>query len=279
MAGKPIDIAGQRFGRLVAIAIDKEKSTVGRIFWHCVCDCGGSKSVIVSSLRRGATRSCGCLHYETATANGYRPKTHGLSHHRIYKIWTGMIERCENPNNDAYVRYGGRGIDVCSEWRDSFMRFYEWAIGSGYADGLTIDRVDNDKGYSSDNCRWATYREQANNMRTNLLLTHKGNTHTLSEWSEISGVKPSTIRKRVVELGWSIEDAIFINAKERIPLGKSGVKGVGISCNGKWKATTTSGGRQKYIGIYPTVAEAANAKAKYEFEVIGKPDGWPEINN
>lgn len=214
MAGKIKNIAGMRFGRLIAVSVDKEKSSYGKTYWICKCDCGGQKSVYVSNLLRGATRSCGCLHLEVAYLNGYKPKTHGLSKHRLYKIWCGIIDRCTNHNNPAYERYGGRGISMCKEWRNNFLSFYNWAIKNGYDKNLAIDRIDNNGNYEPDNCRWATPKEQANNTRANIRIEWNGINHTLTEWSEITGIKANTIRKRIFELGWSVEHALSI--KKRI---------------------------------------------------------------
>jgi len=208
MSGKIKNITEQRFGRLIAVSVDKEKSSHGNTYWNCLCDCGNRKSVIISALTRGATRSCGCLHLEIAYANGYRPKSHGLSKHRLYKIWSGMIERYENSQNSAYIRYGNRNIKVCEKWRTNFIEFYNWSMTNGYDANLTIDRIDGTKGYSAENCRWASAKQQANNTKSNTLITYNGETHTLSEWADILGIKARTLRNRITELGWNNEKAL-----------------------------------------------------------------------
>lgn len=130
------------------------------------------------------------------------------SKNRLYRIWLNMKQRCNNLNNKDYVHYGNRGIKVCTEWESSFDSFRKWAIENGYTTELTLDRKNNDRGYSPDNCRWVTRKEQVNNRSNNLTFTYKGITHTLAEWSEIYGINAYILHDRVRRLGYSFEEAI-----------------------------------------------------------------------
>ena len=201
------NIEGMQFDRLKAISIHHING--GGCYWNCECKCGNTTIVRASSLLSGDTKSCGCLMKETLLH-----ETHGMTNTRLYRIWNGMKDRCKNKNAPEYENYGGRGIRVCQEWLDDFMNFYNWAMANGYRDDLTIDRKDNDKGYSPENCRWATAKEQANNTRSTVFLTYKGETKPVSEWSEITGIRQDTLTYRKRH-GWTDEECI------EIPLNKT----------------------------------------------------------
>lgn len=118
--------------------------------------------------------------------------SHGMTGTRIHRIWKCMRTRCYNPNRRDYHNYGGRGIGMCPEW-DDFQNFYNWAMANGYAENLTIDRIDNDKGYSPENCRWATQKEQANNLRKNIKVYYNGKAYSPRDLSELTGISFNTI--------------------------------------------------------------------------------------
>lgn len=158
------DITGQRFGRLTVLH-RFGTSSQGTATWLCLCDCGKECIVIGAAMRKGNTRSCGCLHDDKART---RRTTHGMSGTRLYFVWKTMNQRCSNPNCDDYKDYGGRGITVCEEWQHSFPAFYTWATANGYDENApqsqcTIDRINNDRGYSPQNCRWVDQKIQCNN--------------------------------------------------------------------------------------------------------------------
>ena len=131
---------------------------------------------------------------------------HGMRHTRIYNIWRGMRQRCSNPRCVNYKNYGGRGIKVCQEWED-FQAFNKWAVGHGYSEELTIDRINVNGDYEPSNCWWITQKGQQNNRTNNRVLEVNGTSHTLAEWSDITGISISTIWARL-KCGWPMERAI-----------------------------------------------------------------------
>lgn len=155
------DLRGMRFGRLVAVEQTEERKH-GKVLWLCKCDCGKLCSVMSTRLVSGHTTSCGCYVSDLRTELN---TTHGGTHTRLYSIWDSMKTRCNNPKSKTYSYYGGKGITVCPEWEKSFEAFRDWALANGYADNLTLDRIDSDKGYAPDNCQWATWHEQRVNQK------------------------------------------------------------------------------------------------------------------
>lgn len=192
------DLTGQKFGRLTVIDISRkiQSGKRERYYWKCKCECGNMKEVRTDSLTSGNVTSCGCLKLEQDRINLTAGHKHKLSKTHIWNVYYGMLHRCYNPQDSHYKNYGGRGIEVCEEWRDSIEAFAEWAQKTGFRDGLTIDRVDNDGNYEPVNCRWATMKEQSRNRRSNIVVSCKGEDVTLIEASEKSGLPYSTLQSR-----------------------------------------------------------------------------------
>jgi hypothetical protein len=197
---------GKRFARLVVIRV-LERDRHGRVQWLCRCDCGIEKVIRASHVSVGATRSCGCLRTEEVIL---RMKTqflkHGMEGTPIYSVWGNMKDRCNNSRNRYYADYGGRGIKFCDEWKE-FEPFMRWAFASGYRKGLTLDRIDNDLGYSPSNCRWSEWIPQANNKRNNVILEYNGERRSIARWAALLSVPDARIRQRIVN-GWSPADAL-----------------------------------------------------------------------
>lgn len=196
------DLTGQQFGRLTAIE-RSGKDKWQNILWKCKCDCGQETTVKCNNLCTGRTLSCGCL----AKENGFK---HGGSKTRLYHIWQGIIRRTEDSSRKEYANYGGRGICMCQEWRDSFETFRGWALENGYLDDLSIDRINNDGDYEPSNCRWSSRDEQANNRTDTRQLTLNGVTKSVREWSNETGIPYARIKKRM-RLGWDDEKILYIN--------------------------------------------------------------------
>ncbi len=193
-----IDLSGKRFGQLVVIrrvAHDKPQT-----LWLCECDCGKSTKVLMNSLRRGLTKSCGCLRRQPPA------NKHGHVGTKVYSTWAGMMSRCNNPRNNNYPNWGGRGIKVCDRWR-LFLNFLE-DMGQPPTSSHTIERKDNDRDYEPSNCRWATRTEQGNNKRNNRRYHYKGRLQTCGEIARDVGMDYYTLRQRLYRYGWSLHDAI-----------------------------------------------------------------------
>lgn len=199
------DLTGQRFGKLTVVAIG-ENSKDGKRRWICDCDCGKRKEkpVLTYDLVSGKVQSCGCRYLES---NKGRRITHGKTHTRLHRIWSGMRQRCNDPSYAAYRTYGGKGVTVCKEWSD-FQNFYDWSMANGYREDLTIDRIDCHGNYCPENCRWATMKEQQNNRSNNVRFSIGGIEKTISEWSEASGIPRATLDWRVKN-NWA-EDELFM---------------------------------------------------------------------
>lgn len=180
--GSHIDLKGQKFGRLTVI---KFMGTRGRrrTYWQCICDCGNKCYIDTSHLRSGHSKSCGCINKEKI--GNLRKKT-GLSSTKLYYKYRNMINRCYYEKSDMYSLYGGRGIKVCDEWlskNNGFENFSKWALSNGYSENLSLDRIDNNKGYSPKNCRWVDIYAQANNKRNIRYLQINGEIDTVGNFA------------------------------------------------------------------------------------------------
>jgi len=185
-----IDETGNTYGRLTVV--DRAANIGKATMWNCLCECGNEKAIRAISLRSGRTKSCGCLNRESSTK---RATTHGLSDTREYSSWYSMKDRCLNTHSDKYSYYGGRGITICQEWVESFEQFYS-DMGSR-PEGMSIERIDNDKGYYPENCKWATLAEQANNKRNNVILELDGLVQTVAQWANHLGISYNLLAYRL----------------------------------------------------------------------------------
>lgn len=140
---------------------------------------------------------------------------HGLTKTHLYQTWSNAKSRCYDVHSIPFKDYGGRGIMVCEEWLHDFQAFYDWAMASGYEEGLTLDRIDNNKGYSPDNCRWVTIKEQSNNRRSNTHLVFRGERKTVSQWADDTGISKETLYKRL-SFGWDVEKALTTPTRKHI---------------------------------------------------------------
>jgi len=196
---KLIDMTGQKFYRLTAIKkIDGKR-------WLFKCDCGNEKVIDSYCVRKGITKSCGCYNIECLKES---KKTHGLRHTSEYNTWVGMKKRCDinKANKEDFDLYAGRGITVCDRWIESFENFIE-DMGMKPNPKYSIDRIDNNKGYSKENCRWATNKQQSRNKRDNFYVTYNKETKSLVEWCEELNLNYGTIHARLKVYKWSVEKA------------------------------------------------------------------------
>ena len=204
--GAILDLTGKRFGSLTAVRYVGKRG--GESIWECKCDCGGKTESSTSNLTGGLSTSCGCKRKKTCSDRMKRINyKHGGTNTRLFRIWSGIKTRCFDENAPEYKNYGGRGITLHDLWKADFSEFQKWAAESGYNDTLTIDRIDVNGNYEPGNCRWVTMKEQANNKRTNRLISFNGETHSVSEWEQLKGAPRDSIRRRL-NAGWSIERAL-----------------------------------------------------------------------
>lgn len=192
MAAKALQLKGRRFGML--LVIKRLENIDGKSFWRCRCDCGRYNETKGIYLVRGATRSCGCLVAFNNRRHGHSAGT------PTYRSWSGMKTRCQNPSHHEYHRYGGRGISICKRW----LKFENFLADMGERpNGMTLERKNNNLGYVKSNCRWATYKEQAQNTYKNVMLSFKGETRCMKEMSKKYGIKRTTLGRRL-KAGWDV---------------------------------------------------------------------------
>lgn len=203
----PFDLTGHRYGRFVVLAAaGRGKCGVRR--WLCRCDCGTERVVFGNSLRSGVTQSCGCRRAENAAA---KLLVHGMTGTPEHNAWGSMLDRCRNPKNARYLRYGARGIVVCERW----MLFENFLADMRLRPpGMSLDRIDNDGNYEPGNCRWATSKQQRRNTSTNRVVEIHGDRRALSEWAERLGLKPATLWSRI-KRGQSPEQAAAYSVHPR----------------------------------------------------------------
>lgn len=205
-----MDLIGKRFGKITVIDYAEPKGKKKNKAWLCKCDCGTERVVLHYNLVGGKSKSCGCVR---GVKIGALMRTHGQSGTHLYSIWKGMKQRCNNEHNPAYRHYGGRGIKILPSWDKDFMSFKRWADKNGYKDGLSIDRIDPNRGYSPDNCRWVTMEKQQNNKRNSFFLNINGNKMTVAEVAGAGKIKKTGLYYRlykVLEL-LNIPDGVHVN--------------------------------------------------------------------
>lgn len=196
------NMIGKKFNKLTVLEECKERKERKKVY-KCICDCGSIIYAFGTRLRTNKVKSCGCLKHENKS--NFK---HGKRHTRLYTVWYCMKQKCYNSNRKDYLYYGMRGIKVCDEWLNDFMAFYNWSMGNGYQDNLTIDRIDVNGNYEPSNCRWVDMKTQCNNRRTNVLLTYNGKTQTMAQWSDDLQVPYSTIKHRHNKK-WSDKECLF----------------------------------------------------------------------
>lgn len=204
------DLTGNRYGRLIVIKEaepEKRKDGLGtKRRWECLCDCGNTIITKQELLVSGSTKSCGCLNNDTRHRKN--PDAITNKYPRLFRIWQGIKNRCNRPNDQHHKNYYDKGVKVCKEWNDSFHAFLEWSLQNGYADNLTIDRIDTTGNYEPTNCRWNTNKEQQSNKRTNIKYEIDGEMLTIPQIAERYNIKEVTLYARINRYGYTIEEAI-----------------------------------------------------------------------
>lgn len=199
--GDFLDYVGKKSGELTVVGIVKESlgETRQQTMLRCICSCGNETNILPYQFKNGAIKSCGNCRTKAGIRDG-----RSLRNPKLYAVWNQMIERCENENQKWYHRYGGRGIKVCTEWHN-YCNFEKWveSVG-GKPERMSLDRIDNDKDYCPENCRWATQKEQTRNQSRTIVIEFNGKSQSLADWADELGIKWVTLHNRYVR-GWSVE--------------------------------------------------------------------------
>ena len=204
-ADKPSDpLIGKQFFRLTTIRFVRRVGS--HKLYEFECTCGETKICYMNNVKRGITKSCGCLQIEGLRAR----TTHGRTHTRLYATWRNMKMRCTNPNTKVYKNYGGRGITVCDEWAHDFTTFEKWAVEHGYKDSLTIERIDYNKSYSPENCTWIKPGDQAKNRRGNIMITLGAETKPMREWCSLFRLPYKIVHQSMSRKGINGEAALML---------------------------------------------------------------------
>lgn len=197
-----IDISGQKFNFLTVTG--RFTRVNRRTLWDCVCDCGNKTTVDATKIKSGHTKSCGCYLKIFCKKHGHA--LDGKDRTSEYNAWGAMIQRCCNPSNRRYKRYGGRGITICDRWKDSYENFYS-DMGAKPSPDMSLDRINNNGNYEPSNCRWATITQQNRNLSRNRHIEHNGVTMVLAEWSRKLNVSQGVINtwmKKGKDMEWII---------------------------------------------------------------------------
>lgn len=195
------EMIGKKFGKLTVLEFSHRKGSHN--YYICECECGNKKAIDIYNIKKGLTKSCGCIS---------RQKRGSIIDKRIYSVLEGMRQRCNNPNSDMYHRYGGRGIKICDEWQKDSRAFIKWAYENGYDENAPrrmcqIDRIDNNKGYSPENCRWVTNKQNSRNMGKCHIVEYKGEKRNWLEWCEILGISKKGVEHCVERYGFTYPQA------------------------------------------------------------------------
>jgi hypothetical protein len=200
----------EKYGLLTPIELSYKKRKYDE-YWLFKCDCGNIKISRLYDVKRGKINSCGCIHKKQLAERNKANAKHGYFGTPTYNSWSAIIERCYNPNSGNYNMYGAKSITMCERWRSSFENFLE-DMGDR-PPGTSIDRIDVYANYEPENCRWVDAKTQARNRTNNVRYEYDGKNLTLPEWSEITGIKASTMHSRIRKQGWSIDDALTRKVK------------------------------------------------------------------